>query len=154
MPPGGFGGGGRGGFGGGGFDGPPGGGDERKMREQMEEAQRLMRDVPSSMVLTYNEPKLAIVAGDGVVRTLYADRRKVKTANGNAELQARWDGDHLVAETKFDSLKVIETYAVSPNGDQLVVTTKMDAPSRGGRGGAPNPEQRRVYDRVVSGEPR
>lgn len=143
--PGGFGGGMRGGF-----PGEPGGGaagDESKMRQQMEEAQRLIRDAPTSMVLVYNEPRLAMTAADGRTRTLYTDKRKVKTANGNAELEARWDNDKLIAETKFGSLKVVETYAVAENGNQLVVTAKMDAPGRG-RGGRPNAELRRVYDRV------
>ena len=152
---GGPGGGRRGGSGGGmrgGFSGESGrgtGGDDSKMREQMEEAQRLIRDAPTSMVLTYNEPKLAMAAADGRTRTLYADKRQVKTANGNADLEAQWDGKKLVAETTFGSIKVVETYAVVESGHQLVVTVKMDAPG-GGRGGRPNPELRRVYDRVNS----
>jgi hypothetical protein len=131
--------------------GPGGGGDERKTREQMEEAQRLMQDAPNSMTITYNEPKLAIAAADGRTRTLYADKRKLKTANGDAEVAARWDGNRLVAETKFGSIKVVETYAVSENGDQLVTTARMDA-AGGGRGGRPNLELRRVYDRISSGD--
>jgi hypothetical protein len=147
--PGRFGGGMRGGSPGG--FGPGAGGDERTMREQMEEAQQIMRDAPASMVVTYHEPKLTIVADDGRIRTLYADKHKVKTANGNAEVEARWDGNRLVAETKFGSIKVLETYAVAESGDQLVTTAKMDVPG-GGRGGRPNLELRRVYDRVSSGD--
>lgn len=147
--PGGFGGGMRGGFPG--ESGRGAAGDESKLREQMEEAQRLIREAPTSMLLIYNEPKLAMAATDGRTRTLYADKRKVRTANGNAELEARWDGDRLIAETKFGSIKVVETYAVAENGDQLVVTVKMDAPGPG-RGGRPNAELRRVYDRVRGGD--
>lgn len=139
--PGRFGGGPSGGFGRGSE------GDERKMREQMEGAQSLLRDAPVTMVVTYNDPKLSIAATDGRVRTLYPDKRKVKTSNGNADLQARWDGPRLVAETKFGSITVIETFALSESGDQLTVTAKIDAPS-GGRGGRPNLELRRVYDRI------
>lgn len=151
--PGGFGGGPRGGGfpGGPGGFGPGGGGDERQMREQMGEAQELLRAAPTSMVVTYTDPKLAIVARDGRVRTLYADKRKIKTANGNAETQARWDGDRLVVETKFGSIKVVEGYVVT--GGQLVVTARMDAPG-GGRGDGPKPpELRRVYDRVSEDRP-
>jgi hypothetical protein len=150
--PGGFGGGPRGGGFPGGF-GPGGGGDERQMREQMDEAQQLLRDAPTSMVMTYNDPKLAIVARDGRIRTLYTDKRKVKTANGNADTQARWDGDRLVVETKFGSIKVVEGYVLVENGGQLVVTARMDAPG-GGRGDGPKPpELRRVYDRVSEDRP-
>jgi hypothetical protein len=118
------------------------------MREQMEEAQRLIRDAPTAMVLIYSDPKLAIAASDGRTRTLYSDKRKVKTANGNADLEARWDEEQLVVETKFKSLKVVETYALAANGTQLVVTATLHLPG-GRRGGdAANRELRRVYDRA------
>jgi hypothetical protein len=151
--PGGFGGGPPGGgFPGGGF-GPGAGDDERQMREQMDQAQQLLRDVPTSMVMTYTDPKLAIVARDGRIRTLYADKRKVKTANGNAETQARWDGGRLIVETRFGSIKVVEGYALAENGDQLIVTARMDAPGAGRGDGPKPPELRRVYDRVSEDRP-
>jgi hypothetical protein len=151
---GGRGGGDRGGFGGGGarggFPGGFGGGsssaDFERMREQMQEAQRLLTDAPTSMVITYADPKLVMTAADGRIRTLFTDKRKQKASNGNADLQTHWDNNRIVAETKFGSIKVIETYAV--DGQQLIVTARMDAPD-GGRGrDRPNPELRRVYDRV------
>jgi hypothetical protein len=151
---GGRGGGDRGGFGGGGarggFPGGFGGGsssaDFERMREQMQEAQRLLTDAPTSMVITYADPKLVMTAADGRIRTLFTDKRKQKASNGNADLHTHWDNNRIVAETKFGSIKVIETYAV--DGQQLMVTARMDAPD-GGRGqDRPNPELRRVYDRV------
>jgi hypothetical protein len=164
---GGRGGGGRGGFpggfGGGGGDGRvgvPGGfgggrssGDPERMRELMQDAQRLLSDPPTSMVLTYTDPKLAIAAADGRTRTLYTDKRKQKTNNGNADVQTRWDNNRVVAETKFGSIKVIETYALAADGQQLIVTARMDAPD-GGRGGdRPKLALRRVYDRVQREDP-
>jgi hypothetical protein len=151
-------GGGGGGFGGGGFGGGRRGGfsggggrgsaeDMEKLREQLQQARALFDDVPASMVVTYTDPKLSIASADGRTRTLYTDKRKQKTSNGNAEVQSRWDGTDVVAETKFGSLKVIETFALSPEG-QLVVTVKMDG-SGGGRGGGRDPGVRHVYDRVV-----
>ena len=113
----------------------------------MEAAQDLIRDAPTSMVVTFSDPKLAIAAADGRTRTLYSDKRRTKTANGNAEVQAHWDADRLVAETKFGSLKVVEVYMLASNGEQLIVTAKLDAPS-GGRGERPTMELRRVYDRL------
>lgn len=137
---------------GGGRRGVPGGvgpgdaGDDRTMREQMDEAQRVMRDAPNSMTIVHTDPKVVFLLPDGRIRTLYTDKRKVKTANGNAELQARWDGNRVVVETKFGSIKVIETYAMSEGGQQLIVTAKMDLPD-GGRSGRAAPELRRVYER-------
>lgn len=114
---GGRGGGDRGGFGGGGarggFPGGFGGGsssaDFERMREQMQEAQRLLTDAPTSMVITYADPKLVMTAADGRIRTLFTDKRKQKTSNGNADVQTHWDNNRIVAETKFGSIKVIET---------------------------------------------
>lgn len=150
---GGFGGGGRGGGGRGGFagglGGDRGGGDSEKMREQMQQARRLLDDAPASMVVVYSEPKLSMAAPDGRTRTLYTDRRKQKINNGNAEVQARWDDGRIVAETKFGSIKVAETFVLSSEGRQLVVTVKMDG-GGGGRGGAGELQVRHVYDRVSS----
>lgn len=116
--PGGFGGGGdRGGFPGG-FGGGSSA-DVERMREQMQEAQRLLTDVPTSMVITYADPKLVMTAADGRIRTFFTDKRKQKTSNGNADVQTRWDNNRVVAETKFGSIKVIETYAVE--GQQLTL---------------------------------
>ena len=135
----------RGGFPGG-FGGGSSSADFERMREQMQEAQRLLTDAPTSMVMTYADPKLVMTSADGRIRTLFTDKRKQKTSNGNADVQTHWDNNRIVAETKFGSIKVIETYAV--DGQQLIVTTRMDAPD-GGRGrDRPNPELRRVYDRV------
>jgi hypothetical protein len=119
------------------------------MKEQMQEAERLLADGPTSMVIVYADPKLVMTAADGRIRTLYTDKRKQKTSNGNADVQTRWDNNRVVAETKFGSIKVIETYALAAEGQQLMVTAKVDAPDAG-RGGRdrPNPELRRVYDRV------
>ena len=119
------------------------------MREQMQQAQRLLEDAPKSMVLTYVDPKFSMTSSDGRTRTLYTDKRKQKTNNGNAEVQARWDDGQVIAETKFGSVKVVETFALSSEGQQLVVTVKMDG-SGGGRGGEGGLQVRHVYDRVSS----
>ena len=155
---GGSGGGGRGGFGGGGGGGRggvPGGfgggsssADFEHRREQMQEARRVFAEAPTSMVITYADPKLVMTATDGRIRTLYTDKRKQKTNNGNADVQTHWDNNLIVAETKFGSIKVIETFALAADGQQLIVTARMDAP-QGNRGGdRQNPELRHVYERM------
>jgi hypothetical protein len=123
----------------------------------MQQARRLLDDAPTSMVVVYSDPKLSMAASDGRTRTLYTDKRKQKTNNGNAEVQARWDDGRIVAETQFGSIKVVETFALSAalsaalssDGRQLVVTVKMDG-GGGGRGGAGEFQVRHVYDRVSS----
>ena len=143
---GGFPGGGGGGFPGGGFGGRSSAADFERMREQMQEAQRLLTDAPTTMVIVYADPKLVITAADGRTRTLYTDKRKQKTSNGNADVQTRWDNNRIVAETKFGSIKVIETYELAMEGQQLIVTAKVDAPDAGRGRDRPNVELRRVYD--------
>ena len=78
------------------------------MRAQMQEAQRFLTDAPTSMVMTYADPKLVMTSNDGRIRTLFTDKRKQKTSNGNADVQTHWDNNRIVAETKFGSIKVIE----------------------------------------------
>ena len=122
--------------------------DVERMRDQMAAAQRLLADTPASMVITVDDPRLAIEMPEGHTRTLYTDKRKWKASNGLAEVQSRWDKDRVVAETRFGSLKVIETYALSADG-QLIVTARMDAPAGRGQGGDNGgKELRRVYDRI------
>lgn len=144
--PGGFGGGGGGGFPGGGFGGGPSSADYERLREQMQEAQRLLTDAATSMVVVHADPKLVITASDGRTRTLYTDKRKQKASNGNADVQTRWDNDRIVAETKVGSIKVIETYALVMEGQQLIVTAKIDVPDMGRGRDRPAQELRRVYD--------
>lgn len=119
----------------------------------MQQARRLLDDAPESMVVVYSDPKLSMASPDGRARTLYTDKRKQKINNGNAEVRARWDDGRIVAETKFGSIKVVETFALATEGRQLVVTVRMDGGGGGrggGRGGAGEFQVRHVYDRVSS----
>src|SRR5262249_37047387 len=71
------------GRGGGGME--PGGGSAggmEQMRAQMEEAQRMLTETPSTVVIMHEDPKLTVVDGYGRQRTLYTDKRKV-TADGH-----------------------------------------------------------------------
>jgi hypothetical protein len=43
------------------------------------------------------------------------------------DFKVKWDGQKLAREAEFESLKVIETYTVSPDGKQLIVTVKADS---------------------------
>src|SRR5262249_24080621 len=135
-----------GGMGGGGGMGPGGGsaGGMEQMRAQMEEAQRMLKETPSTVVIMHEDPKLTVVDGDGRQRTLYTDKRKV-TADGH-EVKTKWDRERVVAETKVgESVKVIETYELAPDRRQLVVDMKMEI-SMMGR--SRSVSIRRVYDKT------
>ena len=146
------GGGGRGGFGGGmggggryggrrggggGTGGDPGMGGADGMRETM----RRM-DEPSEP-LTIKQEEDAFLVGDdaGQIRRLYPDGRAMKTDNGEGEVKTRWRGDELVTETTpARGPKLRETFALSPHGKKLFVTTHFEP-----RGGGAV-DVKRVYD--------
>ncbi|HEX5217472.1 MAG TPA: hypothetical protein VFV98_18560 [Vicinamibacterales bacterium] len=54
-------------------------------------------------------------------------KAKVATPAGPMDFKVKWDGQKLVREAEMESLKVIETYTVSPDGKQLIVTVKADS---------------------------
>jgi len=71
-------------------------------------------------------------------------KAKVPTPAGPMDFKAKWDGQKLAREAEFESLKVIETYTVSPDGKQLIVTVKADSSMVRN---VQNGEIKRVYDK-------
>jgi hypothetical protein len=136
--------GGMGGPGGGGSSmGGPGGGMGGRGGEGSGSGE-VMGQGLTRLEIRHEEPRLLVIDADDRDRTIYTDGRKVKrdSERGLVEVQAKWKKDKLVVERKQGrggTLK--ETYELSPNGDQLYVTTKM-----GGRMGSM--KFRRVYDAV------
>jgi hypothetical protein len=123
--------------GGGGTGGDPGAGGADGMRETM---RRL--DEPSES-LTIKQEEDAFLVGDdaGQIRRLHPDGRAMKTDNGEGEVKTRWHGDELVSETTpARGPKLRETFALSPNGKKLFVTTHFEP-----RGGGAV-DVKRVYD--------
>ena len=71
-------------------------------------------------------------------------KAKVPTPAGPMDFKVKWDGQKLAREAEFESLKVIETYTVSPDGKQLIVTVKADSSMVRN---VQNGEIKRVYDK-------
>ena len=71
-------------------------------------------------------------------------KSKVATPAGPMDFKAKWDGQKLAREAEFESLKVVETYTVSPDGKQLTVTVKADSSMVRN---VQNGEIKRVYDK-------
>ena len=135
-PGGGMGGRGGGGMGGrgGGMGGPgggqrgPGGGpgsDPRAMRAAMDG----ILAAPGVLAITAGPSEVELLEGDGSIRRLRPDGRKVKR-EGDAvtEVRARWDGDMLVSETWLGATHVTQRYARDATTNELVVEVRVEGP--------------------------
>lgn len=133
RPGGRFGGGGGGRPGGGGFGGgrgggrggpggPGAGGRGDAMRDSLREA----LDAPPSLTVTQTATEIAIVEEDGRLRALHPDGRAYKDSAGR-EVKARWsETGELVAETKGERAKIVETFAVAKDPARLLVTLLLE----------------------------
>jgi hypothetical protein len=147
--PSGGGGGHGGGHGGGGYGGGHGG--HGGMRDGAREGgspeggapESLRRLAEPSAVLTIKtEAEVVLMADDaGTIRRLHPVGGTLKTADGESEVRARWEGGALIAETvPARGPRYKETFALSPDRRQLYVTVHVEPPS----GHAV--DVRRVYD--------
>lgn len=147
-PRGGMGGGMSGGMGGvhGGFGGVSGrnGGDPDET-PAMREAMRTVTEAPERLTIVYRDADVVLTSGEGQVQTLQPNGQAVqeKTARGQeTERTTKWDGSNLVTEVRMsDGVKITQTYTRSPDGQQLIVTSRFEGPAR-------VVEIRRVYDAV------
>lgn len=150
--PGGQGGPGGGGFGGGFGGGRGGGGAGRGGRGNPEDMQRrrdALRDImeaPARMTITRTESMVIITTGDGRTTRLATDGSKVKDESTGFERKTRWDGEKLVSEISGAGRgKIVETYSVAPESNQLVIALQLDG-GNGRQGGQAGGPRRRVYD--------
>jgi hypothetical protein len=129
--------GGRGGMGGRGGGPREGGSPEGGASESM---RRLAE--PSAVLTIKTEAEVVLMADDaGTIRRLHPAGGTMKTANGESEVRARWEGSALIAETiPAHGPRYKETFALSPDRRQLYVTVHVEPPS----GHAV--DVRRVYD--------
>jgi hypothetical protein len=106
--------------GGGGGARPGGGGDA--MRESLRE----VLDAPPALTVTQTATEITVVEEDGRLRALHPDGRVYKDSTGR-EVKTRWsDAGELVAETKGERIRTVETFAVSKDPDRLSVTLLLD----------------------------
>jgi hypothetical protein len=104
-----------GGFGGGG-DRPDG------MREDLRE----LLDAPPALTVTQTAREITMLEEDGRLRALHPDGRAYKDSTGR-EVKTRWsEAGELVAETKGERVRVVETFAVSQDRERLSVTLLLD----------------------------
>jgi hypothetical protein len=72
--------------------------------------------------IEHSPEKVTIVHGEAGVRTFYFGRKSTRNAEDGRrlEVEARWEGPRLVLhQTGKDGLKVAETYAVLPGGQEM-----------------------------------
>jgi hypothetical protein len=116
---------GRGGMGGGGMGrggmGNPGGGVSNQEWEQL-------ATNPKYLNISQRDDQILITDSDHTA-TLYPDGKKHKaTDEGGNKISTKteWQGDELIAETRTGSGKLTDTYRVSSNGKQLIVTSRYE----------------------------
>ena len=117
----------RGGGMGGGMGGGRGGGMGRGHaggNRQSDDATKRMRDAmrdimtaPENLTIVQTQSMIVVTSGDGRVTRLSADGKKIKDENTGIERRTKWDAGKLVSEvTGLGSGKIIETYAIDPDG--------------------------------------
>jgi len=148
---GGMGHGGHGGHGGGG-GGSRGGGDRGQQGDPARQDAGDWFASLQSLRIEHKEPLLTITDAAGRQRVVYTDGRKTeieRSHGGTTVLVASWKDGHVqVVATPESGPKMTETYAITADGSQLTVTTKIE----GGRRAAVT--IRRVYDSVKPGAPK
>jgi hypothetical protein len=79
------------------------------------------------------DPKFVVEMGDGTLRTLYADGRKVEEeqATGTTTIRAKRKGGKIVVDTEYpNGREVVETWELLANPRLLVLTTKISGKRR------------------------
>jgi hypothetical protein len=97
-----------------------------------------------SLMIRHADPELDITDAAGHERTIYTDGRKTEeehNSGGTTKVVAAWKDGHIeVTSQPEKGPKVVQTYAISADGSQLTVTTKIQ--------GRRSIEYRSVYDAV------
>ncbi|HXK10248.1 MAG TPA: hypothetical protein VMT70_11430 [Vicinamibacteria bacterium] len=132
---GGYGGGGRGGggWGGGGHGGGRGGyggSGGQGASSSGQSSVRSMLFTASQLTVANLEPEVTILDPQGEVRKLHADDKSYKDESGT-EVKAKWDGGHLVVETKTDRGSTKETWTVGSDPRRLTVQVQIRRSSGG-----------------------
>ncbi|HVO09806.1 MAG TPA: hypothetical protein VMX54_03545 [Vicinamibacteria bacterium] len=131
------------GMGGGGRMGPPPGLDPG---EDPAEARHAILDPAEQLAVYQGETEIVIDERSVRRRTLHADGRKYKAADGASEVKAEWKQGRLVVETRgFRGRTTTETWALSEGGRVLTCAVKLET------GFGPAVTIRRVYDRAGDG---
>ena len=141
-----------GGGGGGGYGTTVGGGAPTLSREEQARVDAVLfqfRQAPAVLAIqtAAKDVVLAYNAGTGPTFKHATDNKKqeLKSNVGVIVFKVKWDGKKLKREIETqDDLKIVEEYALSPDGRQLIVTVKSSHPVVR----IPGVEIKRVYDRA------
>jgi hypothetical protein len=142
QPPAGGGGGGNGGGGRGGRGGYGGGGGRGAGGSDMQKARALIQELMTPadrLTITATATEVSVANNTGQVFKYAANGKEEKQKYTNGEVKATTAWDAGVLKQTFDlgnNIKYVQTWALSADGKQLVVTIAPDAAGRrGGRGG-------------------
>ena len=114
-------------------------------RGQMQETMQMVMQAAMLLTITQDDSTVTILGSKGSEIVVYPDGREIEVPIedvGTVETKARWKGDKLQIERKFEAgLKITATYELKSDGKQMHVQTKFE--------GGPMPSTvnvRRVYD--------
>jgi len=83
-----------------------------------------------SLVIHHADPQLQITDAAGRERVLYTDGRKSeeeRSYGGTTKVVALWKDGHIEVTSQSEKgPKVVQTYAITADGSQLTVTTKIE----------------------------
>ena len=99
---------------------------------------------PKYLKITQQENQIVITDDSDHTLTLYPDGKKhsAKDEDGKkTSTKTQWEGGELVTETRMGSGKLTDTYQLSADGKQLIVTSRYEDFALAG-----NLSIRRVYD--------
>ena len=116
--------GGGGGWGGGGHGGRGSGGGGGQGTSPSQTSLRSMLFTASQITVANLDPEVTILDPQGEVRHLHADDKAYKDESGT-EVKAKWDGGHLVVETKTDRGSSKETWTVGSDPRRLTVQVQI-----------------------------
>jgi hypothetical protein len=92
----------------------------------MRESLRELLEAPPALTVTQTPTEITVLEEDGRLRALHPDGRGYKDAAGR-EVKTRWsDAGELVAETKGERGKIVETFGVTNDPARLLVTLLLE----------------------------
>lgn len=108
---------------------------------------RTFSDAAKQLTVVVHENAVSVTDDDGRVLSLPTDGKKVdeRVENGLVKISRRnhWDTNTLVSEIDVENgPKIVRSYALSPGGTQLQITTSVN-------GGPRQTKFTRVYERPI-----
>jgi hypothetical protein len=93
------------------------------------EAARLAMLMPERLTIVRDKETIVLTDDDGISSKLTADGKTTKSALGalKVETKAKWDGDVLLVERKFEAgVKVTDRYSVTGTPRRLTIASRIE----------------------------